>query len=323
MKKFSMFAITAASLLLLTGCGEDKKAALALYNNYVTAIDMADYETAFQLTDATNNPFMTPEIFEESLNTLGVSYKAAIKAKKSDDRWKFTVGDSESIYTIKDNKLAIPEIYTSLDLYVPTGSSCSYNNVPLTDDLITESDELETVYTIPNAPICTGNLHIDTVLFGSSDREVDPEIGDYNDFELSDEMTTDVGNLIIKEINNLNSTLETGDINQFKTVLSKFVIDVDEQQELTDNLCINRKLSEPFTSYRGISYTINNIKVDFTTSTIVDATVDFTAVWTIGENKTGTMDTIGEFSVERTDAGWNMIAVDKWDFMFLNALGGE
>lgn len=323
MKKFSLIATTVASLMLLTGCGEEKKAALKLYNDYVTAINTADYETAFELTDAANNPYMTVDLFEESLDTIGATYSTAEKAKKADTSWEFAVGDFKVNYSIVDNKLVIPEVCTSVEVYVPTGSTCTYNGVLLTSDLITESDDLETTYTIPNAPVGIGVLHIDTALFGSSEREVDPEIGDYNDFELSEEMTTEVGGLIVNEINSLNAALETGDAAQFKAALSKFTSDTQEQQKLSDDLYINRKLSEPFTSFRGVNYTINDISADFTTSTSIDVSIGFTATWTIGENKTGTMETSGDFSVDRTEGGWTVTSINKWDFMFLNAIGGE
>lgn len=321
MKK--LLALAAASTLLLTtGCGEEKKAALKLYNDYVAAINSGDYATAYQLTDATANPYMSEEVFEETLYTIDSTYSTASKAKKGDAGWEFTVGESTVTYVIENNKLVMPEFYTELELYVPTGSTCAYNGVTLSSDLISMSDDLETTYTLNNAPLAMGTLHIDTALFGSSERVVDPEIGDYNEFTLSEDMISEIGNLIIKEINTLNTKLETGDTNRFMTALGKFITDDDEKRNLSEELYVNRKLSEPFVSYTGAYYVVNSIEADFTTATVVDVDVDFTATWTIGENKTGNMTTAGNFTVERIENGWKVLSINTWDFMRLNVLGG-
>ncbi len=321
MKK--LLALAAASTLLLTtGCGEEKKAALKLYNDYVAAINSGDYAAAYQLTDATDNPYMSEEVFEETLYTISNTYSTASKAKKGDIGWEFTVGESTVTYIIENNKLVIPELYTELELYVPTGSTCTYNGVTLSSDLISMSDDLETTYTLSNAPLAMGTLHIDTDLFGSNERIVDPEVGDYNEFTLSEDMISEIGNLIIKEINILNTELETGDTNKFVVALGKFITDDGEKRNLSEELYVNRKLSEPFVSYTGASYVVNGIEAEFTTATVVDVDVDFTATWTIGENKTGAMTTAGNFTVERIENGWKVLSINTWDFMRLNVLGG-
>lgn len=322
MRKVAMLLLPITTATLLVGCGEDKKTALNLYNEYVSAINDGDYSAAYQLTDAPENPYMSEDVFEDALFTIDTDFNLASKAKRGDYGWNFTVGNTVYTYAIKDNKLIIPELYTSLELYVPTGASCTYNGVELSSDLITSSDELETVYTIRKAPISPGILHIDTELFGSTEREVDPEIGDYNDFTLSDDMLEEVSNVIIKELDALNTALETGDTEKFSKALEKYVESADERKALAENLYFNRKLSDPFTSYTNVIFDVNSISIDFNTPTEVNVITNFTIIWTVGEDKTATMPATGNFDVERIMNGWKLLNINTWEFMYLNGLGG-
>lgn len=322
MKRIKALVLPVASMIILSGCGEEKDNVLKTYNSFVSAIDAGDYSTAYQLTDAVNNPYMSTEVFEETLMAIGATYGKASKVKKADAGWEFTIGENTMIYSIVDNKLVLPNLYTELELYVPTGSECMYNNISLTDDLITYSNELETTYLLPNAPKGIGTLSISTELFGDSERLVDPETGDYNEYTLSDSMVAEVGDVIVKEITSINNVLETADTNVLVNTLRKYVADDAELRTLSEKLYSNRKLSDPFTSYTNTVYTVNNVNVDFITATTVEANVEFNVTWVIGENKTASMTTFGTYIIDRTINDWVITGIPDWEFMFLNATGG-
>lgn len=318
MKKLIAIAV---STMLLSGCGGKGDEVLTAYNTFVTAYNTADYETAYALTTASDNPFMTLEAFEESCYVLTTEYSTASKVKKGNLGYDFTVDGSVVTHQFTDNRIVIPELFTELELYTPTGSSCTYNGVTLTEDLITASDDLETVYTITNAPIGAGTLVIHTENFGSSERVVDPAIGDYNDFTLSETMTSTIGDIIVDEINKLNSDVET-DTNKLRERITKYALEQTDVETLLSEITSNRNLKDPFTSYKNAKYTVESIAADFSTASEVSATVTFNVEWTVGEGKKATMQTTAGFIVTFVDGQWSLTSIKDWDFMILNALGG-
>lgn len=322
MKKI-ILGITSAALLgvTFTGCGSSN-VILDNYNNFVNALNNADYETAYEYIDTSQSLFMDVDAFEESTYSIETSFNTATKAKKQDYGWEFTTSTGTLTYKVtSDNKLIIPELYTELELYVPTGSTCTYNSVSLTSDMISYSDEVETTYTI-TAPVSTGVLHIDTVSFGSSEREVDPALGDFNDFTLSSEYSQMYSDIIVDEITTINILLEDrDDTTKIEKELGKFVAG-NEVQVLLNKILDNRKLEDTFTSYHNAKYTVTDISINIDNPTTITASVGLNVVWEIGEGKESSMTTNGIFTLSNEEGNWKTIGVNNWDFMYLSALGG-
>lgn len=314
--------VIVASMFIITGCGKTNTV-LTNYNSFVECVNTGDYFTAYDYVDTSKCMFMTPESFEESMYFIDTIFYKADKVKENNGSWNFISGDVSQSYAVSsEGKLILPELTTSLELYVPTGSSCTYNGVALNSSMITSSNEIETVYTI-QAPISPGILHIDTELFGSSERTVDPTFGDYNNFSISDELSNSMGNAILSEVNLINNTLESGDKNKTSDLLGKYMTDTSKLDSYLNDFLDNRKLEDTFTSYHSPVYKISRINLDLDTTTSVIADVKFTVNWQVGEGAEVSMNTSGKFKVAYLDNSWKVTSIDNWDFMYLSVLGGE
>lgn len=319
-RKLFISMIIACATVGLTGCSSSKKTALNVYNEYVDAISSSDFNTALNLVYVEDNTFIDEDTFEEALYNLNYNLPKASKVssvKDKSDYWNFETANGSFELQVINNKIVLPELMTSLELYVPTGSNCTYNGVTLTPDYITYSDELETTYTIV-APYTVGTLEMHTSLFGDSEREVDPDVGDYFEFTLSDDMIDELSTAVLNEIKKLNDALDKADYDTVKSLLSQYVEDEDEQSRLIDKLKTNRKVEDVFTGYHDVTYTIKNATADLDTVSSIIADFNFNVSWTVGENSQAEMTTKGSFTIEKTDKDWNVISVDNWDFMILN-----
>lgn len=314
--------IILASMLMLTGCG-DNSTVLNTYNAFVESVNNGDYATAYNYVDTSSCMFMNAEVFEESMYCIDTVFYKAEKAKENKGSWNFITGDLVQTFNLNDDgKLLLPDLITELDLYVPTGSLCSYNGINLNDSMITSSNELETVYTI-QAPIAPGVLHIENNLFGSSERTVDPEIGDTNDFSISNEISESIGNAIIVNINNINSALESKNIDTIKDILKGYITDNKLLDNYTQDFISNRKLEDTFTSYHNPVYTISSLKCDLETSSSVDVSASFDVTWEVGEGTTASMSTKGDFVLSNNGEGWTVDSINSWDFMYLTVVGDD
>lgn len=317
--KMNCLSLLLVGMVFTTGCSG--KTVLNTYNSFVDATNAGDYTTAYNLTTASMNPFMSEEVFEECLFIADDFYKGT-KAKKND--LGFDITTANGIYSVQyvNDLLVIDDLFTELDLYVPSGSVCTYNGVVLEDSFITDDDGIETTYTI-NAPIAPGLLHISTSVFGDSEREVDPMMGDENDFTLSSDMSVEISNVIESVLNSLNTVIDTGDKASIKDSLLVYNQDADYVDSIVNSLLTNRRLSEPFTSYHNAVYTVKGIYVDLQTSTTVNADVTFDIVWNVGEDKTSNMMNSSSFTLEKVVDGWSIVGMDDFNFLYLNAIGGD
>lgn len=317
--KLSCLLCLSSSLVFNSGCSGNK--VLKLYNSFVNAVNSGDYATAYSLTTLQYNPFMTEDAFEDSIFENGDFYTGT-KAKKNDLGYDITT--PEGIYTVQitNNLLVIDDLVTELELYVPSGSVCTYNGASLDSSFITEDDGIETTYTI-TAPISIGVLHISTEAFGDSEREVDPFMGDENDFTLSSEMSIDIGDSAIKAIDAINNSITTGDKETIKSELNKYNQDFDYTDKFADKLITNRKIDEPFVSYHDVVFNTKGVEAELSSSTTVDATITFNVNWKVGEDKEASSDVVAIMKLEKTSSSWDVVSIDNYDFLLLNVIEGD
>ena len=313
------FLLSLPLLISLVGCGSEKKE-LIIYNTFMQYVNNYDYSNAYALLDETQSVYMSDKDLEDCLYYIDYDLVPAKKIVKEENLWKFYDNNDNVSYTMSGNvlssndKLIIPDFYTSLDLYVPTGSICKYNDIELNSDLITSTNDIETTYTI-KAPLSKGKLSIYNELFGNYEREVDPIVGDFNDFEISNEVLNELSNVVINEINKINNLLET-DTESFKNEIKKFESNT-EADKLISHILDNRRLSDSFTSYHSPVYRIVDLDFEFETSEAIKLSVDFKIDWVIGEGKYTSMNNKGEFILSH-DTSWNVSDINDWSFMILS-----
>lgn len=313
------FTLLLSSMILSTGCSGNK--VLSTYNSFVDAINNNDYSTAYNLTTASMNPFMDESLFKESVYVAGTFYKGT-KAKKNDLGYDIVTSNGTYNLQYMNNLLVIDDLFIELDLFVPSGSVCTYNGVLLEDSFITDDNGIETTYTI-NAPVAPGILHIATDVFGDSEREVDPIMGDENDFTMSSDMSVEISSFLESFLSSLNGIIDSGDKNTIIEELLKYNDDTEYVDTVVTNLMSNRRLSEPFTSYHNVNYKIKSIDAELQTSTTVEADLTFNVVWDVGEDKTANMTSNGSFILEKVIDGWSVVSINDFKFLYLNAIGGD
>lgn len=300
-----------------TSCGGDT--VLKNYNSLVKAVATGDYESICSYLDTTSSEYMTKDVLAESIDLSGIVFETGKSAKKTDNGYIITTnsGLSQEFALSTDGLFEVPDLFTNLDLYVPTGSECSYNGLPLTDDYISYSDSLETTYTIV-APIAPGILTINTPIFGDMSREVDPMIGDINEMEFSDDIYSMLSEVIIGEIDTMNDMIKNNDINTLKESFSKFGISDSELDKFTESILDNRQLDNPFTAYRNPVYGVDEITADMQSATEVSVNITFTVSWSIGEGTGASSVTTGSFLMEVIDGVWTIKNISDWSFMNLS-----
>jgi len=317
LKKYSniYIPVVISFSLLLTGCEKDD--ILSTYNSFVILVNSGEYESAYSLTTASDNPYMSEEVFEECLYEIDDLYQG-ISIKKNESYWDITTSYGVYQYGYVDGRLVIDDLFTELELYAPINSTCYYNSVLLDEGLVTDNDGIEKTYTI-TAPVTEGTFRIVTDNYGESERIVDPFMGDTNTFNVSNEISDEIGNTIVNWVSSINTLIDANDKESLKAELLKYNTDEDYVASIIFEILTNRNINDPFTCYTNVLYSFESVDVDMSGSDYQTVTVNFSVDWTIGEAMNASMDTVGIFKISKDTGSWSIKTIDDYSFLILNA----